>query len=186
MRRMSLVLLVLFLLAYPARAATVTTEPGRITLLGGVLSISSTGSIGFPAVNLDADDHLILANSAPTFTLIDARGTGAGWNISLQSSDFSAAGGRTIAAANFTVDPTGGTVMRIKGQDVDPANGPKEVGGGAVSLDTARKVVTASTNYGMGKYIWSPLATNLSLNVAAETLAGLYTATVTATISSGP
>jgi hypothetical protein len=177
--------LVLLLAAGQAFAATTATPQATITVTAGALSIASTGSITLPGITLDGDDHDMVATAAPTFTLIDARGSGGGWNVTFQSSDFAAAGGKTITASNLKFT-SGGTITRNKGQAVDGTNGPKETALSAVGLNTAQKVITTAANYGKGNYTYTPTAGDFVLTVTADTLAGAYTATVTATIVAGP
>ncbi len=186
MFRLLIVLFLLISFSASLQAATTTTQPGTITLAGGVLSVTSSGSISFPPVLLDGEDHQITAQSAPTFTLTDASGSGNGWNVTFQSTDFTAGAGKTIPASVFFFTPSGGTIVKITGQNTDPSGGPRETGGGPVSLETAKKILTTSAKYGMGKYYYSALPLNFILNVDASTMAGSYTATVNATISTGP
>lgn len=169
----------------PIHAATTATPQATITISAGTISISSTGSITLTGVTLDGDDHDSAATAAPSFTLIDASGAGAGWNVTLQSSNFSDGGTGTIGAANFKFT-SGGTITKVKGQAVDPTNGPKETGLSAATLDSARKIITTAATYGKGKYTYDPTPADFVLTVAADTTAGAYTATVTATIASGP
>lgn len=171
----------------PIHAATTTTPQATIQINAGSLAISGTGSITFAALTLDGDDHSVSPTAAPTFTLTDATGSGAGWNVTLQSTDFSDGGSKSIAASNFTFTNGGGsTIVKVKGQNVDPTNGPKESSLSGAGLDSSRKVITTAVGYGKGKYTYTQVTTNYALLVGADTLAASYTATVTATIASGP
>ncbi len=176
---------VMAILAGQAYCATTATPNATVTVSAGSLSISSTGSITLPSLTLDGDDHDLTATSAPTFTLTDATGSGSGWNVTLQSADFSAGGGKTISAAQFKFT-SGGTVTKVKGQQVDATNGPKETALSASALDTSRKIITTAAGYGKGKYTYAPTAADFVLTVTADALAGDYTAVVTATIVTGP
>jgi len=53
-------------------------------------------------------------------------------------------------------------------------------------LDVTRKVITTAVSYGKGKYTYAPTAADFVLTVEADTMAAYYTATVTATITTGP
>jgi len=178
-------LLISLLLSAPLYAATTATPQASITISGGALSVSSSGSVTLPALTLDGDDHDQTATAAPSFTLIDARGNNGGWNVTFQSSDFSDGGTNTISAGNFKFT-SGGTITKVSGQAVDVTNGPKETALSSVSLDTARKVITAAVNYGKGKYTYDPTAGDFVLTVSADTIAASYSATLTATIVAGP
>lgn len=150
------------------------------------LSISrQSGSLTFPGVTLTAIDQVVAGNAAPNWR-VDARGTTTGWNVTLQISDFTA-GGSTIAASNLSYTAINGTITKFGGgsQNVDPTNGPKETGLTG-TLDTPRKAVTTNAGFGDGRYDWTADATQFQLTVPATTLTGTYSATLTATIGSGP
>lgn len=121
-----------------------------------------------------------------TLTVDDASGTGAGWNVTIQSSAFVYSGannGTNIPAANFSLTSAATPVMTA-GQAVDVTNGPKVPASSPVgTLDSARKVIQANANYGLGTYTQ---ALGVSLSVPAQSRAGTYTGTLTTTISAAP
>lgn len=181
-----LILLAVATLAFWPATAQAATATATVTVASGGLSISTqSGSVNFGTVTLSGVDQTVTAASAPTFQVIDATGSNAGWNVTFSATSFSS-GANSIANTNFTFNATGGTVTGVTGQAVDPTNGPKEAGGGALDMSAARKVVTTLAGYGKGKYTYAPLAGNFSLFVPATTLAGTYTSTLTATVASGP
>lgn len=177
----------------PASAQTVANPTATVTVAPGALTIVSNGaSVTFPALTLDGTDKPPLAATvAPVFTLTDATGTGAGWNVTVASTDFvhndtPSVPGASIAVSNFTYAPTSGTITRVSGQGVTTPGGPAETGVATTALGTPLKSVVAEPNFGRGRYTWSPAAGNFALTVPPETIAGGYTATMTFTISSGP
>jgi hypothetical protein len=116
-------------------------------------------------------------------TADDSTGSGNGWNVTVQSDALVLSGGdgsHDIAASALSIG-TPGTPSATAGQAVDGTNGPRAGSGGA--LDSARKVIYANADYGMGTY-----TQNLPLSVAipARARAGSYSATLTVTNSSGP
>jgi hypothetical protein len=121
-----------------------------------------------------------------TLTVDDASGTGAGWNVTIQSSAFVYSGannGTNIPAANFSLTAAATPIMTA-GQAVDATNGPKVPASSPVgTLDSARKVIQANANYGLGTYTQ---ALSVSLSVPAQSRAGTYTGTLTTTISAAP
>lgn len=152
-----------------------------------VLTIAlQSGSLTFGTVTLTADDQAKNGTGAPVWR-IDARNTTSGWNVTLQISNFTATGGKTIAASNLSYTAVNGTITKFGGgsQNVDPTNGPRETGNSG-TLDVARKAVTTNPNYGDGRYDWTADATQFILTVPATALVGSYTATLTATVSTGP
>ncbi|MBM3462838.1 MAG: hypothetical protein FJX76_12115 [Armatimonadetes bacterium] len=118
---------------------------------------------------------------------MDTRNTTSGWNVTLQVSDFTASGGKTIAAANLYYSAINGTIVKVGGgsQNVDPTNGPKETGVTG-ALDVARKCVTTNPNFGDGRYDWTADMTQFDLTIPANALVGSYSATLTATLVVGP
>ena len=121
-----------------------------------------------------------------TLTVDDASGTGAGWNVTIQSSAFVYTGsnsGTDIPAANFSLTAAATPVMTA-GQGVDATNGPKVPASSPIgTLDSARKVIQANANYGLGTYTQ---ALSVSLAVPAQSRVGTYTGTLTTTISAAP
>jgi len=123
---------------------------------------------------------------AVTLSVDDSSGSGQGWNVLVQSSDFVYVGqhaGKAIPAANFAVVAANAPTM-TEGQAVDASSGPKSPESGATgSLDTPRKTMQAQANAGMGTYIQK---LDVRLTIPAQSLAGSYTGTVTTTISAAP
>lgn len=121
-----------------------------------------------------------------TLTVDDASGTGAGWNVTIQSSAFIYTGannGTNIPAANFSLTAAATPVMTA-GQAVDATNGPKVPASSPVgTLDSPRKVIQANADYGLGTYTQ---ALSVSLSVPAQSRAGTYTGTLTTTIAAAP
>ncbi len=121
-----------------------------------------------------------------TLTVDDSSGTGAGWNVTILSSAFVYSGansGTNIPAANFSLTAAATPVMTV-GQAVDGTNGPKVPASSPVgTLDSARKVIQANADYGLGTYTQ---ALSVSLSVPGQSRAGTYTGTLTTTISAAP
>jgi hypothetical protein len=121
-----------------------------------------------------------------TLVVDDSSGSGQGWNVQVQSSDFVYSGpnpGKDIPAANFAVvmahEPTS-----TAGQPVDATAGPKAPTSGSTgSLDIPRKTLQAQANAGMGTY---DQKLDVSLTIPASSLAGSYTGMVTTTVTAAP
>lgn len=175
-----------FLLSLGGQALAATAT-ATVTLASGGLTITTqSGSVDFGTVTLTGDTQTVNATGAPTFRIKDATGSNAGWNVTFAASNFSDGGSNTIASTNFTFQATGGTLTTVSGQAIDAANGPRETGGSAQDLSAARKVVTTAAGYGKGRYDYTPLAARFALTIPATALAGTYSSTLTATVSSGP
>jgi hypothetical protein len=111
----------------------------------------------------------------------DSTGSNAGWNVTLQASDFTD-GDRVISASNFAIVGAG-YPAHIAGQEISAELGPKVAGGGTGSLNTARKILHASEGYGKGTYAQE---LDVELTVPGQTLAGNYGASLTVNITAGP
>jgi hypothetical protein len=119
------------------------------------------------------------SNGALLLTADDSTGTGAGWTVTAAVSDFAYTGahnGVAIDASNFSIVPS--TVTSTAGQ----GTGGLIVGAGG-SLDTARTVLSAAADSGMGTY---SQAVDAALNVPADSFVGTYTGTLTTTMTAGP
>lgn len=149
------------------------------TVTGSTLSLTTSAAPTFSA-NLD------LGDSTPTYTapltLQDTRGTGAGWNATITSTQFTATGG-TLATNASSI--TGVTSTCTTGTCTNPTNSityPVAVPA-AVAPPTAVKFFNAATNTGLGKFTTTP---TVAVFVPQSSTAGSYTSTLTLAIVTGP
>jgi len=110
---------------------------------------------------------------------VDARGTGAGWNVTLTSTDFTAAGG-SIAVSNFKVQLLQSRVTTVSG-DTPPLT--QVASFQTLSATAPLKVLAAPPGTGMGSYDFTP---DFRLTVPASTAPGEYQASVVVSVNSGP
>jgi hypothetical protein len=180
-----------FVLAFGVGAMMLTTLATTVLAADTVIQVINGGVRTASVANLTLTP-LAYSNSAQanagtmTLTVDDASGTGAGWNVTIQSSAFVYTGsnsGTDIPAANFSLTAAATPVMTA-GQAVDGTNGPKVPASSPIgTLDSARKVIQANANYGLGTYTQ---ALSVSLTVPAQSRVGTYTGTLTTTISAAP
>jgi len=120
-------------------------------------------------------------------TLTDLTGTGAGWNLTITSTQFTTGGGTPLTLATSASHITGVTSAHV-GTDsyTDPTNSityaPLLVPAGATA-PTAVKLFNAALNTGLGTFTVTP---TVSIALPANTYAGSYTSTVTLAVVSGP
>ncbi len=98
----------------------------------------------------------------------------AGWNVTLQATDFAGSGtaqGQLIPAANLAI--TGAS---------QPAGGPT-VPNATGTLNTAVKVLSGAPNTSAGTFSQT---VNLGITIPGGTRVGTYTSTVTVSAASGP
>jgi putative surface cell wall-binding protein len=152
------------------------------TLTGSTLSLSTSATPSFSA-NLD------LGDSTPTYTvpltIQDTRGTGAGWNATITSTQFTTGGATPSTLATNASSLTGVTSVCASGTCTNPTNAvayPVAVPAGSTP-PTAVKFFNAAANTGMGKFTNTP---TIGVFVPQNSVAGTYTSTLTISIVSGP
>lgn len=122
-------------------------------------------------------------------TAEDNTGSGAGWNVTVMASDLvwvgTANGGADIPAAALALTAAAAPVL-VAGQaiGVAAATGPQVPPTSPLgSLDTPRKVLSATAAYGAGTYTQD---LEVTLTIPAMSRVGTYTGTLTTTITSAP
>ncbi len=180
-RRLAVFVTVLGLAAFNAGPAG--AESASLAVTGGSLS-STTAAISFTGVTLDGTDTTTTA--APSWTVVDARGTGLGWNVTVISTDLTDGGtplrSLDISAADQDLLVSVGSISATAGNGVPTtavgSNTDVPFTGGA-----ALKILSAAVGDGMGTYTYTPTFTQ---EVPAEAYAVTYTGTVTVTVASTP
>jgi hypothetical protein len=183
-RRAAIAISVLAATAAAAPAAALAADAGVTgTVTGGDLSLTTSATPSFSAT-LDG------TNQTQTFTipsvLSDTRGSGAGWNTTITSTQYTTGGGtpRTLAddastMTSLTSTCQGGTICTNETNNVAL---PVAVPAGATA-PTAVKYHNAAADTGMGVFDHTP---TISVALPANTFAGSYTSTVTVAAISGP
>jgi hypothetical protein len=164
----------------PVSAANTVTQ----TINAGTRS-ASIANLTLSAVSYSHSAQT--SSGTMVLTADDSSGSGAGWNVTVQGSDFvytGSNGGTDIPAANFSVTAASAATSTA-GQTVDGTGGPKVPAAfsAPATLDSARKTLQANANYGQGTYTQN---LSVSLAIPAQSRVGTYTGTMTVTISSGP
>jgi hypothetical protein len=156
------------------------------TITGSGLT-ASVADLTLPSVAYQNAAHDVTGTM--TLSADDSTGSGAGWNVTIQSSAFTwvgtANGGTDIPASKFALTSAAAAVM-VAGQAVSPAlsTGPQVPPTSPIgSLATPRKVLVATAAYGAGTYTQ---ALGVTLTIPAMSRVGVYTATLTTTITSAP
>ncbi len=153
------------------------SESATITVTGGSLSVS-TNPLDFGSIGLSGLDQTVDTQPA-AWTGTDGRGTAAGWNVTLTSTDFSATGG-TITVDNFKMKLDDVNVITISGNTA-----PTSQATTYQPLDNTLPLtlLSAALGAGMGTYDFTP---DGRLIVPAESAPGDYEAFMTISINSGP
>ncbi|MGC0422407.1 hypothetical protein [Embleya sp. AB8] len=167
------------------KAPTVPPGPGTgyqvITtdVQGGPLTLGVGGTdVALPGVTLNGKDAFTGGALNP-LTVSDARGTNAGWTLTGQASDLTAAGGRIVGdnlgwtptAKSVTGTlPTGGTAPQVS------AGGKADPGAG---LGRPRTLCSSAAGASAGSF---ECGGDLKLGVPGITVPGTYTGTLTLTL----
>ena len=170
------------LIAGPAFASDTITQ--TITGSGLTASVADVvlSSVAYQNAAHDVTGTMVL-------TADDSTGSGAGWNVTIQSSAFiwvgTANGGTNIPASKLALTSAAAPTV-IAGQAVSVAlsTGPQVPPTSPIgTLDTPRKVLVATAAYGAGTYTQ---ALGVTLTIPAQSRVGVYTGTLTTTITSAP
>ena len=184
MRRIVALLVVTGLLA--AMAATVYAETATVTVTSDSLSVTPD-DVTLSTVDLDGTDQISTsAYTSNAWVAEDARGTGAGWNVTIEATDFSDGGGHTIDISEpdqeFKIQIENANITVIYG-NTKPTSSVTSMTAIPTAGGIPLKIVSAALNAGMGQYNIPPA---FELEVRAETVAAVYTSTITVSIDSGP
>jgi hypothetical protein len=187
MKRRSLAIIIAIALL-ALTASVVYAEIATVTITGGSLSVAGN-DITFAGVTLDGTDQATTsAAAANNWSAADARGTGAGWNLTIVATDFSDGGTRTMDISSvdneFKIQLLDANVVLIAG-NANPVSQVAALTTIPESPAAALKFLSAAVDTGMGSYTLNP---NFELEIPADTYVGTgtYTSTVTITAVSGP
>jgi hypothetical protein len=185
-----------------AFAATSVNTVANQGVNGGTRDVSATATAQFSPVSLDGTTKVSTANPG-SLTLQDNTGSGAGWHVSAQATQFSEkapAGGfasgttaKTLPTGSLTVANTGSSITQ--NGTTSPSPTWKST---LFTLDngTPVNIISANANQGMGNYTVAFGTSALALTlVPASTYtdstnypsgATPYESTITYTITTGP
>jgi hypothetical protein len=145
------------------------------TVTGGSLSVTNAVADDFAGRSITG---VAQTTTAPlgTFSVSDLTGSGAGWRVTAQATQFD--GATDLAVGSLSLSQP--TVASPNTDSPDPtvAGGPYTIDNGAV------QVASAAVTNGMGVYDFA--ATTMTLSLPANVYADTYTSTVTISVVSGP
>jgi hypothetical protein len=147
--------------------ATVTGAAGVSFSLPAAPSFSST---------LDGTDQTV--SYAPILGVVDARGNGAGWNVTISATSFSDGSGHSLAPGALT-----GAVAACKAGNSCTAASSSGVSYPLVLTGSSAKFYNAAVNTGLGKFEVTP---TIDVTIPGNAFAGTYTSTVTLAAATGP
>lgn len=175
MKKTAIFLVSLLIVSFlsPSFSLAATTNL-QATINPGTLTISNPTIATISAVTLEGTSQES-TGSLGSITVVDNRGNGAGWSVTMTVSDFTCCTPvRTIGVSDLTVKPGLVTVVAGKQTGVNAGEDHK-----FSATDDAATLMVAVTGGGLGSYRISP---SIALSVPADAYAGTYTATVTVTV----
>jgi hypothetical protein len=180
-KRATTLLLPLFVVLATAAVAAANniTTTGTVTGAGSVSL--STGATASFSDTLDGTDQTVTYQLP--LTVVDARGTGGGWNMTVTSTQFTT-GTRTLATSASSMT-TVASACNAGSTCTSPTNAltlPIAVPAG-VTAPTAVKFFNSAANTGMGAFTVTP---TVSVTIPGNAYAGSYASTVTVAIAAGP
>ena len=162
-----------------ALAAATAALAGTLTptaIISGAAGISmNLPSNPSMSDTLDGTDQTVSWSAA--LGIVDARGSGAGWNLTISASTFSDGSGHTLAPGAVAIVSS---ACQGGGACTDATNAVSY----PITLNgTPAKFFSASTGTGMGKVNVIP---SMNVTIPGNAYAGSYTSTVTLAAVSGP
>ncbi len=154
-----------------------------IAVNSGTLSESGPTSVSATAVTLNGNDQT--TSYLLGLTVIDARGSGGGWNLTITSTTFTT-GAHSLSTTASSI--TGMSTSCVTNSTCTPPtssiNYPPSLGvPAAATAPTPVKFFNAAANTGMGSITVTP---TVSVSIPANTFFGSYTSTVSVAVVSGP
>lgn len=169
----SVIVAVALVTATAALAGTLTATATVSGTAGVSLNLPSNPSI---SDTLDGTDQTV--SYAPVLGVVDARGSGAGWNLQISATTFSDGAGHTLAPGTVTAAAqachSGSSCTAATNSGITL---PLTITG------TAAKFFNAAANTGLGKIDVTP---TVQVAIPGNTFAGTYTSTVTLAAATGP
>jgi putative surface cell wall-binding protein len=160
-------------LATAALAGTLVTTATVSGTAGLGLNLPSNPSI---TNTLDGTDQT--ATYAPILGVVDARGSGAGWNLQISATAFTDGASHTLAQGQLAsvaqACKAGSTCTLATSSGITY---PLTIG------TTAAKFFSAALNTGLGKIDVTP---TINVSIPGNAYAGTYTSTVTLAATTGP
>jgi hypothetical protein len=117
------------------------------------------------------------------FTVIDARGTGGGWHVTIQASQFTTGGELPHILPPGSLSMTQPSVAKV--DESSSAVPLAENGSYAIDLGSAVQIASADVGEGMGSYRFV-FPGPLTVRIGSGAHPGTYSSTITILVVSGP
>ena len=167
-------------------AATVYAEDASVSVNAGTLNLT-TNLVTLPGITLDGTDQTTSTTVGDnTWNGADGRGTGGGWNVMIDATDF--ANGPDIidvGTGDFKVSLQDADITVVGGSATKPTSSVPALTAIPENPLAALKILsaTAAGDAGRGSYDFKPV---FSLTIGGAAAAVDYTATITVSGVAGP
>jgi len=173
----------IFITLAVAAVALVAATAAIASSLTATATVSGTAgiSLNLPSApsfsdTIDGTDQTV--SYAPVLGIVDARGSGAGWNLTVSATTFSDGSGHTLAAGNVSA-----VAQACHSGSSCTAATSSGITYPLTLTTTAAKVFNAAVNTGMGKVDVTP---TIQVAIPGNSYAGTYTSTLTLATATGP
>ena len=160
----------------------------KAVVKGGTLSLRGFNS-GAKSITVGTKKTAQTSTYTLSLVIVDARGNGGGWNLTITSTQLSTGGAspHTLATNASTINASPKTVCTNNTTCTLPVNlvsyvHPLAVPAGP-KAPAAIKFYSAAARTGLGSFTITPMIT---IAIPANTYAGVYSSIITVTIVSGP
>ncbi|HUR18392.1 MAG TPA: WxL domain-containing protein [Acidimicrobiales bacterium] len=188
-RRIAVTAMVGTTLVAGIHAPSAFADDANVVVTGGSLGITTAPLAGnFAGVTLDGTAKTTTA-SFDNFEVNDARGSGDGWNVTVQATTMAEHDGSDYVASGKTLPADSLSLATATVVADGTTSGAPTMTAGSYSLTTsAVKIASAAVDAGMGKYDISFAGTNadLTLSVPSNAYAKTYRSDLTLTLASTP
>jgi len=170
-----------------APAAQAAADHTNVSVTAANLTLGVIAIGDFAGVALDGTVKTRTATMT-AFDVTDARGSGAGWNVTIGATEFAEWNGTAYVTGGKTIGTSRVSMATATVAKADTTSStPPTMTSGAYTLDAGSAVKIASAaadGTGMGSYTITPGA--VTLTVDADTYARNYRSDVTVTLATGP
>jgi hypothetical protein len=186
-RRIAVALTASAVLTMALAPAALAADSTDVAVTGGTLNITNPLVANFPGVTLNGAAQTVAA-AIDAFSVSDDRGSGVGWNVTVQGTRFSEIDGTGAVVVGGKQLPASSLTMPAPTVAADGTTSPAPtITAGPYTIDAggAVKIASAAVDTGMGKYNFTQ-GGSLSLSVPSSAYAKTYRSTVTVSAVTGP
>ncbi len=160
-------------------------DDANVTVTGGSLAGTAATADDFTAVALDGTAQTT-TGVLSAFSVTDATGTGAGWNVSIQGTQFKEHDGLAYVASGKMLDTDSLSLSAPTVSAIGTTSTAPVITAGPYVIDgvTAVKIASAATDTGMGTYDFS--SSTMTVSIPASAYAKTYRSDVTVSVVSAP